>query len=132
MYSTIGQSVLFSNMFFTQLLQFDCSHSNIASCQIMTKIEHQTFIYYHAYLLRNIEFVEYVANHFDTHRLTFARQKSIIWIKLDMKMKFWHIQNIQNSKNDCFALLWRCLHYVIINRKYWHVRGLKYAVDFVS
>ena len=37
----------------------------------MVKIERQTFLYYHVYLLRDT----YVKNHFDTRKLTFARQK---------------------------------------------------------
>ena len=38
-------------------------------------------LYYHVYLLRDIKFTGYVANHFDTRKLTFARQKSTLWIK---------------------------------------------------
>ena len=41
-------------------------------------IERQTFIYYHVYLLRDIEFISYVANHFDIRKFTFARQKSTL------------------------------------------------------
>ena len=40
------------------------------------------------YLLRDLEFAGYVANYFDTCKLTFAKQKSTIWIKLDIKIKF--------------------------------------------
>ena len=49
--------------------------------KITVKIECQTFPYYHVYLLRDIKFTGYVVNHFDTRKLPFARQKSIIWIK---------------------------------------------------
>ena len=38
----------------------------------MVKIERKTFVYYHVYLLRDIKFTGYVANHF--HTLTFTRQ----------------------------------------------------------
>ena len=35
----------------------------------MVKIERQTFLYYHVYLLRDMKFTGYVANHFDTRKL---------------------------------------------------------------
>ena len=41
----------------------------------MVKIEHQTFVYYHVYLLRDIKFTGYVANLSDTRKFTFVRQK---------------------------------------------------------
>ena len=44
----------------------------------MVKIERQTFVFYNVYLLRDIKFTRYVANHFDTRKLTFARQKSTL------------------------------------------------------
>ena len=44
------------------------------------KIERQTFLYYHMYLLQDIKFTGYVANHFDNPKLTFARQNSTLWI----------------------------------------------------
>ena len=47
----------------------------------MVKIDSQTFLYYHVYLLRDIKFTGYVANHFDTRKLTFARQKPTLPIK---------------------------------------------------
>ena len=47
----------------------------------MVKIERQTFLYYHVYLLRDIKFTGYVANHFDTRKLTFAWQKWTLRIK---------------------------------------------------
>ena len=57
------------------------NHSSIASRRIIVKIECQTFLYYYMYLLRDTKFTGYVANHFDTRKLTFARQKSTLWIK---------------------------------------------------
>ena len=42
------------------------------------KIERQTFVDYHVYLLRDIKFTGRVANHFDTRKFTFARQKSTL------------------------------------------------------
>ena len=47
----------------------------------MVKLDSQTFPYYHVYLLRDIKFTGYVANHFDTRKLTFARQKPTLPIK---------------------------------------------------
>ena len=47
----------------------------------MVKIERKTFVYYHIYLLRDMKFTGYVANHFDTLKLTFTRQKSTLSIK---------------------------------------------------
>ena len=44
------------------------NHSSTASWRIMVKIERQTFVYYNV-------------NQFDTHKFTFARQKSTLWIK---------------------------------------------------
>ena len=44
----------------------------------MVKKERQTFVYYHVHLLRDIKFTGDVANHFDTHKFTFARQKSTL------------------------------------------------------
>ena len=63
---------------------------NVRQLRIMVKIECQTFLYYYVYLLWDVEFEGSVANYFDTSKLTFAKQKSTIWIKLDIKMKFWH------------------------------------------
>ena len=60
---------------------FNCNHSSTASQRIMVKIERQTFLYYHVYLLRDIKFTGHVANHFDTCKLTFVRQKLTLWIK---------------------------------------------------
>ena len=34
----------------------------------MVKIERQTFLYYHVYLLRDIKFIGYVANNFGTRK----------------------------------------------------------------
>ena len=45
----------------------------------MVKIECQTFVYYHVYLLWNIKFTGYIAIHFDTHKFTFAWQKSTFY-----------------------------------------------------
>ena len=39
------------------------------------EIERQTFVYYHVNISRDIKFTGYVANHLDTHKLTFVRQK---------------------------------------------------------
>ena len=46
----------------------------------MLKVECQT-LYYHVYLLRDIKFTGYVANHFDTSKLTFVTKKLILRIK---------------------------------------------------
>ena len=54
------------------------------------EIERQTFVYYHVNISRDIKFAGYVANHLDTHKLTFVRQKPTLWINLDTKIKFWH------------------------------------------
>ena len=48
------------------------------------KIERQTFVYYHVYLLWNIKFAGYIARTtgqwiiYYTHNFTFARQKSTL------------------------------------------------------
>ena len=47
----------------------------------MVKTERQAFLYYRVYLLRDIKFTGYVANHFDTRKLTFVRQNPTLWIK---------------------------------------------------
>ena len=44
----------------------------------MVKTEHQTLVYYHVCLLRDMKFTGYVANHFDTRKFTFGRQKSTL------------------------------------------------------
>ena len=43
-------------------------------------IERQAFVCYHVYLLRDIKFTGYFANHFDTLKLTFNS-------KFDIKIK---------------------------------------------
>ena len=69
---------------------FDFNRWRNASCRILVKTECQTFMYNYMYVLRDTEFVGYLANHFDIHKLTIARQKLTIWVKLDIKIKFWH------------------------------------------
>ena len=56
---------------------FDYNHLSIASWRIMVKIERETFVY-HVYLLWDIKFTGYTANHFDTHKFTFLRQKTTL------------------------------------------------------
>ena len=53
----------------------------------MVKIERKIFVYYHVYLLRDIKFTGHIANHLDTLKLTFTRQKSTLSIK-QKKIKF--------------------------------------------
>ena len=52
----------------------------------MVKIECQTFVYYPVYLLRDIEFTGYVANHFDTRKFTFGGKSQPY--ELSKKIKF--------------------------------------------
>ena len=53
----------------------------------MVKIEHQIFVYYHLHLLQDMAFTGYVANHFETRKFKFARQKSALRIKQKKKKK---------------------------------------------
>ena len=69
---------------------FDCNHSSTSSWRIIMETECQTFIYYHVHLLRTIKFAGYFVNHLDTSKLAFVRQKPTLWIKVDIKIKFWH------------------------------------------
>ena len=57
----------------------------------MVKIELQTFVYYHVYLLRDIKLTGHIANHSRTRKLTFEISK---------KIKFWHGKNIQSFENN--------------------------------
>ena len=57
LFYSMGQLVLFSHTFSTQ---------HLVARIIMMKIECRTFLYYHVYLLPDIKFTGYVANHFDT------------------------------------------------------------------
>ena len=83
LFYNMKKSVLFSSMFYAQ------HHSNIASWRIMMEIEHQTYInYYHIYLLLDIVFAVYVANHCDTCKSTYARLKSTLQIKIDISITF--------------------------------------------
>ena len=45
----------------------------------MVKIELKTFVHYHVYLLWDIKFRAQAANHFDTRKFIFARQKSTFY-----------------------------------------------------
>ena len=62
---------------------FGCNHSSVASGRIMVKIGRQTFFYIIMCIYYGIQNLldTYIANHFVTHKLTFARQKSTVWIK---------------------------------------------------
>ena len=53
----------------------------------MVKTEPKTFVYCYVYLLRDIKFTGYIANHFDTQKLTFTRQKSTLSFNLKKKKK---------------------------------------------
>ena len=65
----------------------------------MVEIEPQTLLYYHVYLLWDIKFTVYIANNFDTRKLTFAREKSTLWIK----------QKKSNFNIDKNSELWKWL-----------------------
>ena len=80
------------------------------------EVEHQTFLYYHMYLLPEIKFTGYVANFFDTRKWTFTRQKSTLWIKqkksnfdIDktfraLKMSTWSF-SAHHTKNDWMLII---------------------------
>ena len=76
LFHSMGQSFLFSNLFSTQQLI-----AIIVSWRIMVRIKCQIFVYYHVYLLQDIKFTGYVANHFDTRKFT------TLWIKQKQKKK---------------------------------------------
>ena len=87
--STIWGNEIYSLTRFS-LTTFDCNDLSMALWRIIMEIQDQTFINYHVYLLQDIKFAGYVTNHLDTPKLTFARQKLTLWIKLDLNIKFWH------------------------------------------
>ena len=95
------QSVLFCNTLSVQhfITIIWAYHLSMALWQIMVKIECHTFLYYHVYLLWDIKFIGYISNHFDSNKITFARQKSTLWIS----------QKKSNLRKIKYSELWKWL-----------------------
>ena len=74
------------------------NHSSIASWRITVKIQRQTFVYHHVYLLRDIKFTGYVANHFDARKFTLKNDWMLIILCLSNRIE--KFSNLLKLKSD--------------------------------
>ena len=63
---------------FEIILQYGAIRSLLKHVFHQAFAELQTFMHYHVYLLRDIEFAGYIANHYDTHKLILVKQNQIV------------------------------------------------------